>query len=113
MRRGGHPILGAIVGFFLFLFIAIHLVLFGVISTYSNVVSILAIAGIVVGFLWGWRAPFRRDRVVETRSSTSPCRRHPPTPWSKPPHPHPEPLRPFHPLRVKRSRWHHFPSSED
>ena len=67
MRRGGHPILGAIVGFLLFLFIANDLVLFGVISTYSNVVSILAIAGIVVGFLWGWRAPFRRDRVVETR----------------------------------------------
>ncbi|MEP6661448.1 MAG: hypothetical protein ABJD24_16155 [Acidimicrobiales bacterium] len=67
MRRGGHPILGAIVGFLLFLFIAIDLVLFGVISTYSNVVSILAIAGIVVGFLWGWWAPFRRDAVVRTR----------------------------------------------
>jgi hypothetical protein len=67
MRRGGHPILGAIVGFFLFLFIAIDLVLFGVISTYSNVSSILVIVGIVVGFLWGWWAPFRRGRVVETR----------------------------------------------
>ncbi len=67
MKRGGHPILGAIVGFLLFLFIAIDLALFGVISTYSNVVSILAIAGIVVGFLWGWWAPFRRDVAVPTR----------------------------------------------
>ena len=67
MRRGGHPILGAIVGFLLFLFIAIDLVLFGVISTYSNVTTILALVGIVVGALWGWWAPFRPRTVRRTR----------------------------------------------
>ena len=68
MRRGGHPILGAIVGFLLFLFIAIDLVLFGVLSTYSNVVTIIALSGIVVGILWGWWSPFRRGRVRPQRS---------------------------------------------
>ena len=78
MRRGGHPILGAIVGFLLFLFIAIDLVLFGVISTYSNVVSILAIAGIVVGFLWGWWSPIKRVHVGMTRRIDEPMLPPPP-----------------------------------
>ena len=62
MRRHGHPILGAIVGFFFFFFIAVDLVLFGVISTYNNCITILPLIGIVVGFLWGWWSPFRRSR---------------------------------------------------
>ena len=65
MRRHGHPILGAIVGFFLFFFIGLDLMLFGVIDTYSNLVTILPLVGIVAGFLWGWWSPFRRKRLAK------------------------------------------------
>jgi hypothetical protein len=67
MRRHGHPIVGAIVGFFFFLFVGIDLMLFGVIDTYSNLITILPIVGIVVGFLWGWWSPFRRTKARPPR----------------------------------------------
>ena len=71
MRRHGHPILGAIAGFFLFFFIGLDLMLFGTIRTYSNLITILPLIGIVVGFLWGWWSPFRRKKLAAARAAAS------------------------------------------
>jgi len=52
------------VGFFLGLFVAVDLVLFGVIRTYSNLVTILPVVGLVLGAAWGWWSPIGRHRVA-------------------------------------------------
>jgi hypothetical protein len=44
----------ALVGFFLMLFVAIDLVLFGVIALDSALVTILALVGLVAGGVAGW-----------------------------------------------------------
>ncbi len=80
----GHPILGAFGGFFLLLFLALDLVLFGVIPFNSPLVTILPVAGIVAGVLWGYWAPLgsrtapdgwvtqeEADRIVRDRAVTA------------------------------------------
>ncbi len=88
MRRHGHPILGAIAGFFFGLFLGLDLMLFGTIRTYSNLITILPLAGIVVGFLWGWWSPFRRSKTVTPPApSLGPTTEAPPaTPTVEPTH---------------------------
>ncbi len=54
----GHPILGAISGFFFGLFLGATLFLYGVVSLDSNLLVILPVAGVVVGLVLAWLAPF-------------------------------------------------------
>lgn len=53
----GRPVLGGIMGFLCFLFIALDLLLFGVIPLDSVVITILPLVGIVFGLVWAKFAP--------------------------------------------------------
>jgi hypothetical protein len=57
MKFRGHPILGAIMGFLLFFFLAMDLLFFGVIPLKSPVITILPIIGIFAGLAWAYFAP--------------------------------------------------------
>jgi hypothetical protein len=50
-------VLAAIAGFFFLLFLAVELLVFGVLPLNSIVVAILPLAGIVVGIIWAVWAP--------------------------------------------------------
>ena len=63
MRAQGRPVLGAINGFFLGLFVAVDLLLFGVVQLDSVLLAILPLAGIVVGVVLGFWAPLARSRA--------------------------------------------------
>jgi hypothetical protein len=63
MRARGRPVLGAINGFFLGLFVAFDLLFFGVLQLDSVVITILPILGIVVGIALGYWAPLNRSKV--------------------------------------------------
>jgi hypothetical protein len=63
VRARGRPILGAINGLFLGLFVSLDLLFFGVIRLDSVVITILVAAGIVSGLVLGWCGPLAaRDR---------------------------------------------------
>ena len=53
----GRPVLGAFAGFFLFLFLALDLLFFGVIPLKSPIITILPILGIIVGLVVAKFAP--------------------------------------------------------
>ena len=53
----GHPVRGAIFGFLSFFFLALDLLLFGVIPLDSAVITILPLVGIVLGLVWAAVAP--------------------------------------------------------
>jgi hypothetical protein len=59
-RYKGRPVRGALSGFFAGLFIAVDLMFTGTIQTDSILVTVLPIAGLVVGLLLGMWAPFGR-----------------------------------------------------
>jgi hypothetical protein len=59
-RYKGRPVRGALSGFFAGLFIAVDLMFMGAIQTDSILVTVLPIAGFVVGLLLGLWAPFGR-----------------------------------------------------
>ena len=58
--RRGRPLLGAFAGLFLGLFVALDLILFGVLPLESGLVWVIAVAGIVLGVALGVWAPFGR-----------------------------------------------------
>ena len=58
--RRGRPLLGAFAGLFLGLFVALDLILFGVVPLESGLVWVVAVAGIVLGVALGVWAPFGR-----------------------------------------------------
>jgi hypothetical protein len=62
MRAQGRPVLGAINGLFLGLFVALDLLFFGVVELDSAVITILPIVGIVIGFVLGYWGPLGRSR---------------------------------------------------
>ena len=64
MRRRGHPVLGAIAGILLGLFVAVDLMLWKV--TYLNSAALIAppVAGLVVGVALGMWGPFGRRAKV-------------------------------------------------
>jgi hypothetical protein len=63
MRPRGRPVLGAINGLFLGLFVSLDLLFFGVIRLDSVAITILVIAGIASGIVLGWWGPrASRDR---------------------------------------------------
>jgi hypothetical protein len=61
----GRPVLGAIAGFFLFFFLALDLLFFGVIPLKSPVITVMPILGIIVGLVVAKYAPWG------SRSSTT------------------------------------------
>jgi hypothetical protein len=77
VRRRGRPVLGALAGLVLGLFLGLDLVLLGLIPLDSVLVTVLAGAGLVGGVVVGLTAPF----------GSAP----PPPPEPPPPPPPPEP----------------------
>jgi putative flippase GtrA len=63
VRAQGHPVLGAINGFFLGMFVALDLLFFGVVQLDSVFITILPIVGIVVGIALGYWGPLGRSRA--------------------------------------------------
>jgi hypothetical protein len=63
MKARGRPVLGAVNGFFLGLFLALDLLFFGVVRLDSVLITILPIAGIVVGIVLGFWGPLGRSRA--------------------------------------------------
>jgi hypothetical protein len=63
MKYRGRPILAAVCGFFLGVFLALDLVLFGVIQLDNILVTLLPFIGLVAGVALAWWAPFGRGRV--------------------------------------------------
>ncbi|GAB3251502.1 hypothetical protein [Nocardioides dilutus] len=59
----GHPILGFFTGLLFGVFLAVTLVLAGVLKLNSVVVTALPVAGIVYGLLMARWAPFGRNRA--------------------------------------------------
>jgi len=53
----GRPVLGGIMGFLCFLFIALDLLFFGIVPLNSPVITILPLVGIVFGLVWAKFAP--------------------------------------------------------
>lgn len=73
MKKRGRPVLGAIVGFFTGLFLALALLFNGVIPLESNLLVILPIAGLVLNFalaMW-FSIPTKKSRAAETAASAS------------------------------------------
>ncbi len=62
MKRRGRPILGAISGLLLGLFLGLDLFFFGVIALGSIVITALVVVGFVGGLALGLRAPLGRPR---------------------------------------------------
>jgi hypothetical protein len=58
----GHPVLGVISGFLFGLFLALTLVLAGVLPLNSILVTLMPFLGIAYGLLLAWLAPFGRKR---------------------------------------------------
>lgn len=60
MRRRGRPVLGTISGFVFGLFLGITLLTFGALPLNSPVLTILPVAGLVVGLVLALTAPLGR-----------------------------------------------------
>ncbi len=60
--KRGHPVLGAIAGLFLGIFLALDLLLLGTIPLDNALVVILPVLGLVVGIAAGLFAPLRISR---------------------------------------------------
>jgi hypothetical protein len=63
VKYRGRPVLAAICGFLLGVFLALDLVLFGIVQLDNIIVTLLPIIGLVVGVALAIWAPFGRDRV--------------------------------------------------
>jgi hypothetical protein len=55
--RHGHPVLGAVAGFFFGLFLGTTLLLLGVLPLSSPLLVLLPVAGLLLGIAWGLWAP--------------------------------------------------------
>jgi len=60
VKRRGHPIRGAVAGFFFGLFVSLDLVIFGVVALDADVLALFPVLGIVAGVALGMVAPLRR-----------------------------------------------------
>lgn len=82
----GRTIGTAILGLFFFLFIALDLVLFGLVPLNSAIVTILPAVGLVLGALLGFIVVRRRHRSPAPAVATPPPTSSPPTGAFPPPH---------------------------
>jgi hypothetical protein len=71
MSRRARTALGGLAGVFCFLFIGLDVLLLGLVPLHSPVVTLLPLAGLVLGALWGWWAPLGSG----TGSGAGPARR--------------------------------------
>ena len=60
MRAHGHPVVGAIAGFFFLLFLGVELLTFGVLALDSKLLVVLPILGLVLGIAFALWAPLGR-----------------------------------------------------
>jgi hypothetical protein len=65
MKRRGHPIIGAIAGFFCLLGMDMLLITTATVEVGSMVLGILPILGIIIGLVIGLVAPFGRAKNPE------------------------------------------------
>lgn len=73
MRRRGRPVLGAICGLLFGFFVALDLVVFGLVALDSIVVTIVIVAGLLLGLILGLTAPLgRRRRAGAATTATEP-----------------------------------------
>lgn len=70
MKVRGHPVLGAISGFLLGLFVGADLFLFGLVESDSAVITVLPFLGLIAGLALAVWAPIRRRRT-DTASTES------------------------------------------
>ncbi|MCZ7535276.1 MAG: hypothetical protein M5T61_04575 [Acidimicrobiia bacterium] len=63
MNKRGRPVLGAVSGFFLGLFLGLDLLFFGVIPLDSIVITILPLLGLVAGLVLAFVAPLGRPKT--------------------------------------------------
>jgi hypothetical protein len=93
-RYKGHPVRGAIFGFLSGVFLAIDIALVGAVQTDSVVLSILPVAGLVIGLLLGIWAPFGRAPAPATVGAPPDVSEFTGTPATMPPVPSGEPVPP-------------------
>lgn len=72
MRTRGRPVLGTISGLFLGLFVALDLLLFGVVALDSAVLTILPVVGLVLGLALSLWAPIGRRPVAVAATAPAP-----------------------------------------
>ena len=63
MKQRGRPVLGAISGFFLGLFLGLDLMFFGVVPLDSAVITVAPVLGLVIGVVLAFVAPFPRSKT--------------------------------------------------
>ncbi len=63
MNNRGRPVLGAVSGFFLGLFLGLDLLFFGVIPLDSIVITVLPVLGLVAGLVLAFVAPLGRPKA--------------------------------------------------
>jgi hypothetical protein len=85
MRYKGHPVRGAVFGFLTGVFLAIDLMFMGAIPTDSIWVTVLPIAGLVIGLALGWWAPLGRPDASVAGTDRSPFAAPPSQPFVEPP----------------------------
>lgn len=78
MRQRGRPVLGAVSGFFLGLFVGLDLLFFGVVPLDSVVLTVLPLIGLLLGLALGVAAPLGRSGG--RAPSSSPAAPPPPPP---------------------------------
>jgi hypothetical protein len=64
VKYRGRPVLAAICGFLLGVFLSLDLVLFGIVQLDNVIVTLLPIIGLVVGIVLALWAPFGRSRAA-------------------------------------------------
>ena len=62
MKQRGRPLLGAISGFFLGLFVGLDLLFFGVVPLDSVVITAAPVVGLVLGLVLALAAPLGRSK---------------------------------------------------
>ncbi|MGH8994375.1 MAG: hypothetical protein ACRDZ7_22935 [Acidimicrobiia bacterium] len=60
MKQRGHPVRGAIAGFFFGLFISLDLVIFGLMPVEADALALIPLLGLIAGIVLGITAPVRR-----------------------------------------------------
>ena len=75
MKQRGRPVRGAVAGLFLGIFVALDLVIFGVLALDADVLALLPLLGAVAGVALGATAPIGRRAGTEEPGRTRPAGR--------------------------------------